>query len=1257
MLLVLTLTALCSWSEEALAAAKYSRASAGWSTNSTWSTAGCGGAANTTAPGAADDATICTGHDITTSANSSALSLTIQAGGTLTQATNRSLTIGAGGLDVAGDLTSRNTLTVNGTTTISGTLNITSTGGTKTLTGGVTIAPTGTLQSTVAETVTIGGNSTNNGTVNTTGTLAIGAGVTFTNNSTVTATRTITGANATTSIWVNAAGSMLNYANSGSTTGPMATGVLTADASGNTVNYSRAGNQTIKLPSAGYHHLTLSTSGTKTAPAGTLAILGNLAVNASATLTANSNDPTINVAGDVTIDGTYTASSNAARPLTIAGNMSVGGTYTGNAAPVNLAGNFTDTGTFTSSTGIFTFNGTSLQTLTGASTFTNMVVNNTGSGLQLASDITASSNATTGSLTLTAGVVATGGNTLIVPRNCNTAGLSRTGGWVAGNLRLQFPTGTPSCTFHVGDASAYRPIDMVFASVTTAGSLTGTVSQSAGDHGNIASSLLDAAKSVNRYWTLTNPAAGIVFTTYTATFNFINPGDFDVGATPTSFEIERWDGAAWNNTTLSAAGATSTTASGLPSISAGASDDFAMGEKKGPYVVSIALASTDPTSPGTLVDWTVTFSASVTGVDTTDFALVPGGSVTGAAITGVTGSGTTWTVTAGTGAGAGTLGLDLVDDDTITNGAGKPLGGTGTGNGDFTGAVYTVEYTAAGFVFTDSVCTSGVAFGAGQPCALFTWPLQVAGQNLTGIYITVVNASGVPTRLHASQSRDRNMEFGLSCVDPSTHANRQATFAGATLPLCEANGAIPTAWSSPVTVVTFPGGSPSSQVSYTFNYPDVGSVKLFMRNNATPSETGTSGAFVVKPGGFTLSAIQQTAAPNLANPGAADANGTSFVKAGEAFSVTVTATTIDGLTAAPNYGQETVAEGAKLNLVLLAPSGGAAPALQNASAFGSFSVGVASGTTFAWDEVGIITLTPSVGDGNYLGAGDVSGTTTGNVGRFYPDHLETAVTSAMSCGALAFVPACPTGSYLVYSGQGFTTQVTAYTLGGTGVAGITTNYSATESFSKAVTLTAWDALGSTTQQNPPASGGSLTGNSIAAASFAAGAASASPVYTFTATPTAPTNVYFRAIDTDSVSTLNTIPANSVEGGAKFVNGRLQVENMYGPPPSRLGTKARALYWSGTQWALNTSDTASGAATGNFALGDSGTCVTPIFCGITLLSAALLGTGGEFRLVLTPPTSGSDRRSVLLNSTVTYLTGSGRQTWGSFRAPYIHQQER
>src|SRR5262249_25167353 len=62
-------------------------------------------------------------------------------------------------------------------------------------------------------------------------------------------------------------------------------------------------------------------------------------------------------------------------------------------------------------------------------------------------------------------------------------------------------------------------------------------------------------------------------------------------------------------------------------------------------------------------------------------------------ITSVTPAGpaTSYTVTASTGTGTGTLGLNLVDNDSIVDGSSTPLGGSGAGNGNATGAVYSVD--------------------------------------------------------------------------------------------------------------------------------------------------------------------------------------------------------------------------------------------------------------------------------------------------------------------------------------------------------------------------------------------------------------------------------------------------------------------------------------------------------------------------------------------------------------------------------------
>ena len=100
-----------------------------------------------------------------------------------------------------------------------------------------------------------------------------------------------------------------------------------------------------------------------------------------------------------------------------------------------------------------------------------------------------------------------------------------------------------------------------------------------------------------------------------------------------------------------------------------------------PNVTAIARADANPTNDAS-ESWNVTFSESVSGVGTADFALANSG-LTGPSITGVTGSGANYTVTANTGSGDGTFGLKLVDDS-IVDGVSNKLGGMGTtttGNG------------------------------------------------------------------------------------------------------------------------------------------------------------------------------------------------------------------------------------------------------------------------------------------------------------------------------------------------------------------------------------------------------------------------------------------------------------------------------------------------------------------------------------------------------------------------------------------------
>lgn len=272
-----------------------------------------------------------------------------------------------------------------------------------------------------------------------------------------------------------------------------------------------------------------------------------------------------------------------------------------------------------------------------------------------------------------------------------------------------------------------------------------------------------------------------------------------------------------------------------------------------------------------------------------------------------------------------------------------------------------------------------------------------------------------------------NVSVGLAsrCVDPvSCSAGKNIAFTnnGVTTAIAANNNASPLAYTS----VNLLFGANSS-AAFKFNSPDVGRMSLHaMYNiplgNGAPSGNlmlGASNPFVVKPFGFVLSNIVRTA-DNFANPGAANAAGAAFIKAGDPFSATVTAIQMNG-TAAPNYGREVSAEGVTLTNTLVGGLGLTNnPGLANPSTFGSFTGGVATGTTFSWGDVGIITLTPSVADGDYLGVGNVGGTTTGNIGRFIPHHFALSGSSLTNRNAASCAPAS-TFTYMSEAlGLGFT---------------------------------------------------------------------------------------------------------------------------------------------------------------------------------------------------------------------------------------------
>ncbi|NQU29586.1 MAG: right-handed parallel beta-helix repeat-containing protein, partial [Anaerolineae bacterium] len=117
-------------------------------------------------------------------------------------------------------------------------------------------------------------------------------------------------------------------------------------------------------------------------------------------------------------------------------------------------------------------------------------------------------------------------------------------------------------------------------------------------------------------------------------------------------------------------------------------------DKSIPIVTGILRADANPTAAD-VVDFTVVFTESVSGVDLNDFPLSISGNLSGAYITGISGTDNLFTISVNTGSGDGTLRLNILDNDSILDNAGSPLGGIGAGNGNFNiGEIYTIDKTA-----------------------------------------------------------------------------------------------------------------------------------------------------------------------------------------------------------------------------------------------------------------------------------------------------------------------------------------------------------------------------------------------------------------------------------------------------------------------------------------------------------------------------------------------------------------------------------
>ncbi len=529
-------------------------------------------------------------------------------------------------------------------------------------------------------------------------------------------------------------------------------------------------------------------------------------------------------------------------------------------------------------------------------------------------------------------------------------------------------------------------------------------------------------------------------------------------------------------------------------------------------------------------------------------------------------------------------------------------------------------------------------------------PTQTAGTTSATHTLRAVRKSDSSDACVGLFNGNVNIDLASQCVNPTTcQAGQQMTITnnGATAIAANPGSGVST-WTTKS--MTF---GANSTASFTLNYPDVGAIRLNARHNIAGSGdymSGVSNDFVVRPAGFVVNNIRRTA-DGVANPAAADAAGAAFIKAGD--SITLTATAVNALgNATPNYGREVAPEGVRLTTAL-APGLGLSnnPALGNGMiAGGLFSAGSATVTNVTWDEVGIITITPGVGDSNYLGVGDVTGATTGNIGRFTPHHFD------VSANAPAFATACTAGAF-TYVGQPFNyaagmapvLTVTARNL----TDGTTVNYKGTTPASQAFFKITNASL---TGKTYTAASGTLDAGAVTAPDPAiAAAGNGTGTLTFNSgsglkftrtTPQTPFDaeiaLTINVIDADGVA-YSTNPARfgqaSAGNGIAFSTGkamrfgRLRLSGASGSQLLPLDVPFEAQYWTGTFFATNTADTcttvtgnnvALGNSVGNLGIGETTATVGPLVAGrgAIRLSAPGAGNNGSLDLAINLGTAAS-----------------------------------
>jgi len=449
-------------------------------------------------------------------------------------------------------------------------------------------------------------------TINTGGILDSNAGMTITTTGNITINGTLQARSSGNALTVNAggnlalgAGSKLSSNTSGQVTvvGNMTTNATsTVDLANSSVSLAITGNLTnnaTAVDACAEYGTGAFNFGNGT---GTLSVNGNLTNNASACIKLGDNIPSgisgLKVSGTTNNTGHIFAHTSGA-VLEFVGNLRNQSsgliTSTWNTSVVLRRDYRNDNASFVPSNN-WIFRGSVAQSITTSATTFNFIEIDNAAGVTLSGGnltVGVDTNNWTQRLKLTNGKLNTGSYKVILSKSCDSNTLTRSNGWVNGNLTYNtMPQWAYECVFPVGDASNYAPV-AIYPDWQPPASGILTVRTDAGDHADVSAGItgLNPALGVNRTWTLTpgSPALDYSANQYRATFQFCNGisapsctvSDVDSGADPNLFVVAQKVGSIWSLPTVGTRSSTSTQATGLAS--------FGIFALAGPYAPKLLL--------------------------------------------------------------------------------------------------------------------------------------------------------------------------------------------------------------------------------------------------------------------------------------------------------------------------------------------------------------------------------------------------------------------------------------------------------------------------------------------------------------------------------------------------------------------------------------------------------------------------------------------------------------------------------------------